>query len=284
MTVLVLPAVLLPLLWGKNDAIPTARTLLTALALPVFLGGFAGTVVSGKNPWVKDYYGVPPITATLPMTTAQLVGAKLKAAALSALATWVLLIVVTSLAVVLTGNLDEVAGWWWQAGHEYERGKIVAAILTVVVLLFVWTWKQVVDSLLLGLTGRKWVIQGTIMVGFAGFAVLCFTGLWIYRHPETHETFLAVLPWLLGLVVLCRLLAAGWVLQRLMRRHLLAPRTAARWLAAWLLLASLSVSILAWSVPAEVVPLHYVAFAVVFVLPLARLTAAPLALAWNRHR
>jgi len=60
--------------------------------------------VSGNHPWVKDYYGVAPFTATLPMTTLGLVGAKLKAAALSTLAAWGVLVVLVSAAVVLTGT------------------------------------------------------------------------------------------------------------------------------------------------------------------------------------
>ena len=41
---------------------------------------------------------------------------------------------------------------------------------------------------------------------------------------------------------------------------------------------------LAWLVPSGVVPLYGLALGVVLFLPLARLLAAPLALAWNRHR
>ena len=43
-------------------------------------------------------------------------------------------------------------------------------------------------------------------------------------------------------------------------------------------------AMLAWVLPAEKVPRYYIAFAVALVLPMARLAAAPLVLAWNRHR
>jgi len=284
MTVLVLPFVLVPLLLGKNNVIPTARTLLGVLTVPVLLAGIAGTTVGGRNPWVKDYYGVAPFTATLPMTTAAMVAAKLKAAAMSALATWMLLAITVPLAVVLTGNAEEVAGWWGQAASHHHPGKIVAGITAAAILLVVWTWRRVVDSLLLGLTGRKWLIQGAVVGFMLGFIVLCAMGAWIYRHPETHETFLAMLPWLLGLLVVCRLLAVGWALRRVLRQGLVTPRTALYWLAAWLLLAAILFGLLAWAIPAEWVPLYYLAFAVVSVFPMARLAAAPVALAWNRHR
>jgi hypothetical protein len=284
MTVLVLPFVLLPLLWGPNDVIPTARTLLGALGIPVVLAGIAGTVVSGKNPWVKDYYGVAPFTATLPMTTAGLVSAKLKAAALSTLVTWALLVGMVFPTVVLTGNLDEVAGWWRQAADQHGFVKVVAAIAAAAILLFVWTWKRIVDSLLLGLTGRKWVIQGAMFGFIAGLCMLAFFGGWIYRNPQTHETFFLLLPWALGLLVLSRLTAAAWALRRALRHGLLTAQTVFGWVAVWLLLVLTLFGLLAWIVPAELVPRHYLAYAVVSVFPLVHLAATPLALAWNRHR
>ncbi len=284
MTGLILPFVLLWLAFGVNDVIPPAQTLLSALAVPVFVAGLAGTTVSGKNPWVKDYYGVAPSTATLPMSTGELVGAKLRAAALSTLAAWGLVVVAVPLAVVLTGHQQEVVGWWRQAQHHLHPFKIAAGIMAAATLLFVCTWKRLVDSLFLGLTGRKWVIQGAIFAGMAGFFLLCFVGGWIYKHPETHERLLALLPWLIGLLILFRLLVAGLALRQGLRQGLFEPRTALRWLTAWVLLGSALFGLLAYVVPADLVPLGYLAYAVLLTLPTARLTAAPLALAWNRHR
>ena len=44
------------------------------------------------------------------------------------------------------------------------------------------------------------------------------------------------------------------------------------------------VALLAWLVPEGVLPLYGLALTAVLTVPLARLAAAPLALAWNRHR
>jgi hypothetical protein len=284
MTGVLLPFGLLFLALPKNEEISMAQVLLSALFLPLFLAGFGGTTVSGKNPWVKDYYGVALSTATLPLSTAAMVGAKLKAAAVSTLAAWLILAVEVFLAVLLSDRLDEVAGWWQQAVHEYHPVKVVAGMLASAVLLVVWTWKRMVDSLFLGLTGRKWVIQGTIFVSMTGFCLLCGLAGWIYRHPETHETFRSALPWLLGLWLLCKLLASAWALRRGLRQGLLAPRLVKSWLLAWLLLAAALIGVLAWVVPPNLVPTYQISFAVVLVLPMTHLAATPLALAWSRHR
>ncbi|HEV3119492.1 MAG TPA: hypothetical protein VGY58_20715 [Gemmataceae bacterium] len=284
MTGLVLPAVLLFLAFGVNDLIPTAQTLLSALAVPVFVAGMAGATVSGKNPWVKDEFAMAPFTATLPMSTGELLAAKLKAAALSTLAAWGLVVVAVPVAVILTGRQEEVEGWWRQAQHQVHPVKIAAGMVAATTLLFACTWKQLVDSLFLGLTGRKWVFQSALVAVMAGFFILCCVGGWIYKHPETHHQFLALLPWLLGLLIVCRLLVAGVALRQGLRRGLLEPRTALRWLTAWVFLGSALFGLLAYVVPTDLMPVHYLAFAVLLAMPMTRLTAAPLALAWNRHR
>jgi hypothetical protein len=284
MTGLVLPVVLLFLAFDVNDLIPTAQTLLSALAVPVFVAGMAGVTVTGKNPWVKDEFAMAPFTATLPMSTGELLAAKLKAAALSTLAAWGLVVVAVPVAVILTGKQAEVEGWWRQAQHQVHPVKIAAGMVAATTLLFACTWKQLVDSLFLGLTGRKWVFHSAIVAVMAGIVILGCVGGWIYQHPETHHQFLALLPWLLGLLIVCRLLVAGVALRLGLRRGLLEPRTALRWLTAWVFLGSTLFGLLAYVVPTDLIAVHYLAFAVLFAMPMVRLTAAPLALAWNRHR
>jgi hypothetical protein len=284
MTALVLPFVFWPLAFGKNDVLRPAQVLVGALAVPWFFAGIAGTMVSGKHPWVKDYYGVAPSTATLPVTTAALVAAKLKAAALSTLAAWMLLLAAASLAVVLTGNVDEVVGWWRSGLREHHALELLAGLLACLILLIVWTWKRMEDNLLVGLTGRAWVIRTCAAATVVGTVALGILGSTILLHPGAHATVRAVLPWLLGGVVLCRLLAAGWAVRVGLHHGLLAWRTVAGWAAGWLLVALALWGVLAWVVPAEVVSRYYLAVGVVWCLPMARLAATPLALAWNRHR
>jgi hypothetical protein len=136
-----------------------------------------------------------------------------------------------------------------------------------------------------GLSGRP--ILGAVLYivsVFGSIGLLAVVWWLIYAHPETHALALAVLPWLLGALMVCRFAATGLALQVVLRRGLLQPATVVRWAAAWLLLASLLFGVLAWVVPAERVPLHYIAFTVLFAMPMVRLASTPLALAWNRHR
>jgi hypothetical protein len=284
MTGMVLPVALLPLLFGKNDVLPTAQTLLSALAIPVFLAGVSGTATSGNHPWIKDPFCLPPFLATLPIATADIVGAKLKMAALSVLAAWVLVAAVLPLAVIATGNVDEVVEWWRQAVCAAHPLQVIAGMFIAVLLLVVWTWKRKVDSLLIPLMGRPSIIQGSVVVFMVGFAALGIVGSWIYHHPETHRPLLTLVPWFLGIQLLVRLLATGFALRLALGWGLLKPRTVSKWLTGGLLLALGTFGVLAWVVPAEAVSWYYLAVGVLWCLPLAHLAATPLALAWNRHR
>jgi hypothetical protein len=283
-TGLVMPFALWPLLLGKNSVISLAQTLLGSLAIPLFFAGLVGTTVSGNHPWVKDYYGVAPFNATLPMATAGLVAARLKSAARSVLATWVLVAVMMAGGLALTGNLQEAAGWWRRGVDELGLVKTGAGIVAALTLLVVWTWKHLVDSLFLGLTGRKWVINVSIFLSMAGFVGLWICVAWYVSHPDYQETFLAILPWLLLAFILGKLTAAGWALHQTVRQGLLASRTVLGCVACWLVLASVLIGLLTWVVPLGPVPAYYLGFGVLFAMPMVRLAATPVALAWNRHR
>src|SRR5262249_50303864 len=70
----------------------TCLFLLTAALLtPVYIAGLDGG--GGKNnPWSRDAYGLPSFIGTRPMTTAELISAKLRAAVRPTLVTWSLVL------------------------------------------------------------------------------------------------------------------------------------------------------------------------------------------------
>src|SRR5262249_12370446 len=162
---LILPFVFVPLFFGTGEAVPLPQILMWALALPVFLSTSAATTAGKHNPWVRDYYGVPPFTATRPMSTAGLVAAKLGMAILSTAATWVLTLSVTLLAIFVTGNgpaLVELARNTFAGWPTYQVAGTVFAVVFFVMLL---TFKHLVENLAVGLSGRAWFIRGNVLLG-----------------------------------------------------------------------------------------------------------------------
>jgi hypothetical protein len=256
------------------------------LALPVFLAGVFGSGGGGGfSPGVKSRKaGLGSFSAALPMTTCDMVAAMLKSAAISTLATWAIFAVLWPIAVGLAYDSAELGDGWRRALAEQGATKIASAFLAILTLAIVWTWKRQVDRLHFALTGREWVTTAIALTSIAVWVFVGVTAVLAIKNPSARVLIDATAPWFLGLVMMCRLLAAGWALRRVLRRGFVTWRTAACWLAVWLLVASLLIGVLVWSVPPVLVPVRYVVFAVLFAMPMARLVAAPLALDWNRHR
>ena len=78
--------------------------------------------------------------------------------------------------------------------------------------------------------------------------------------------------------------AAVWIITRLYDSRLLSDRTLVTGAACWCAAVLALYGLLVWFVDSPFVA-HYVLMLIAILgIPLTRLSAAPLALAWNRHR
>ena len=146
------------------------------------------------------------------------------------------------------------------------------------------TWKPMIANMFFVLAGRNWVwIVGGVVMGWA-LVTLIPLACWVYMHPEYHDDLLAAVPWALGSAAALKLLLGACLVRVVIRRHLVETRLMARLLGAWLIIAVCLTCVLRWLVPGGLAPWHLVTCCVVLALPLVRLSLAPLALAWNRHR
>jgi membrane associated rhomboid family serine protease len=75
-----------------------------------------------------------------------------------------------------------------------------------------------------------------------------------------------------------------WVAVRLYNSRLLTDRALIVGAAGWCVTVFALYVVLAWIVDTEFFPHYLLALIAILAIPLARLSAAPLALAWNRHR
>jgi len=261
-----------------------ARDFVLTLGVPVLFAGMAGTVVGKHNPWVRDYYGVPSFTATRPMTTAGLVAAILRAAVRTTLLTWAIVVAMTAAAVTLSGAaapLGELGERWLAARPAAE---VAATLTAAAVLLLVLTWKQLVENLLIGLTGREWVIKGYMFFGATAASGVAVAGLWLLVHPEHYGTAKEWLPRILAALVALKLTAAAAVAAGLRRKRLVADRTLAAVAGIWSAVVAVLGGTLVWVVPADWAAGPTIVMTVALMVPLARVSALPLALDWNRHR
>lgn len=279
-----MPVILLPLFLAEGEPKSVATILGLALGAPVYFAGMAGTTVGKHNPWVRDYYGVPSFTATRPVTTAGLLAGMLRGAARTTLIAWVVAAAMITAAVFLSGA-DELIGRLGRAWLDARpTAEVAGAVAAVAALLLLLTWKRLVENLLIGLTGREWVIKGSLFGGLFVSCNLAVFGLWFFIHPEYHHYAREWGPWLLAAAVGLKLLLAAVAVRALRRKRLVADRTLAALAGVWLAVAATLGALFAWVVPGEVVPAHSVVMAAVLATPLARLSTMPLALDWNRHR
>jgi hypothetical protein len=279
-------AILLPvellLLWVSRNAPTLVFTILLIVALtPPFIASF--TAIAVRKSGAGDDYGVSPFTATRPLSSAALVGARLGMAVWSTAAAWLLVVAAVPAALMLSDT------WTFVADRAQAFASVVGApraiVFGVLVLatLIVTTWRQMVQSLYLGLTGRPMLIKGS------GLAMLCAVVAigplldWAWGSGARAWLWVVLFS-TLGVIVIARMVIACWFAIRLHRDRLLTDRSLVVRAALWLASVAAVYAVLLWLFATPLVPRFLLLMIATITVPLVRLSAAPLALAWNRHR
>ncbi|MEX2154732.1 MAG: hypothetical protein WD825_15425 [Gemmatimonadaceae bacterium] len=244
----------------------------------------AAATVRKSNPDARDSLGVSPFIATRPLTNAELIAAKLKATMWSTIAAWLLVLTVVPIALLWSDTWPVVSERARRFTEAVGTPRAVVFLLLVLAGFIATTWKQLVQTLWVGLTGREWVINTSIVVALS---VLCAVGpalVWIAENKRVQVALWDRAPLIFAVLVCIKMPAAVWVVTRLHRGCVLRDRTlvvgAALWVAGVLGLYGVFV----WFMDSPLFPRYVLALVAILAIPLARLSAAPLALAWNRHR
>jgi hypothetical protein len=160
-----------------------------------------------------------------------------------------------------------------------------AVVLLVLILAacIASTWKQLVQSLYIGLTGRASLIQASVLLVLGFFFLFGPFAEWIIDSGRVGRLWSA-LPLIFAVLVGLKMIAAIWIGVRLYERRLVSDGTLVTGAAFWCAAVLALYGVLVWLLGTPHIP-HYVLMLVaILAIPLARLSAAPLALAWNRHR
>jgi hypothetical protein len=259
--------------------------VLTALLLtPILMAAFAAATVSQANPFARDIYGVSPFNATKPITSVAMISAKLKMAAWSTLASWFILLSVTAIGFVWSGADSVVIGWADRFRNQVGIARAIVALMIVLGGLISLTWTMLVQGLYIGLSGRQWLVR-TI-----GMATLVFV-MAIGPILESIADSRAALAWLWdnwkivpAILVVVKVAAAIVVATRLSRSGLLGDRTLAAGAATWAAAVFAIYGVFVWWADTPMLPRYAFLLIAILAVPLVRISAAPLALDWNRHR
>jgi hypothetical protein len=278
--------ILLPFELALLGALPELvfQILFAMLLTPPFMAGFVAATISTSGSSSRDSYGVRPFMACRPLTGVALIAAKLKVAMWSTLAAWFLTVVIVPVGLAMTGTLGVVIERLREGVETFGMPRVSAALLMVLLGAMASTWKRLVNSLFIDLTGREWVIKGSVLLALSLLVVIWPIGRWIHDGENVLARLLNALPWILGALVCAKVSAAAWIATRLHDARLLSDRTLVAGAAIWLAAVLALYGVLEWFWSTPHVASYFLLLIAILEIPLTRIAAAPLALAWNRHR
>jgi len=246
----------------------TTGLVIYLLVVPIFLHFVQG---------VMPERTLPLFLAARPLTSGEIVMAKLKVAGLSAAISWLItlgLLAFVPLLGNLSGQLDPA-----RLLAQYEHLPILLPVLLVGVIFM--TWRLVAANLCFGIN-HGWLKLWPVL---SPYAFLILYGLIVLygRAPGFREAVATVLPIVLGTLVVVKF----WLTRRAFRvclgRGWLARSALFKYLCVWGTLAALFVTpTLIFMHPAA--ELVSVLLAIILLLPLARIGLAVLVVSAGRHR
>jgi hypothetical protein len=283
-------AILLPLelalLRVTGDTPALVFTILAGvLVTPPFMAVFtAAATMRRSNPSASDAYGLSPFIVTRPLTTAALTAATLRATIRSMVVTWALVLAAIPLALKWTHRWPMVVDRIRDRAESIGTPRTAVFLLLILSGLILWTWKQLVQSLYVGLSGRERLIKGSLFVTLALLFLVGPIVQLVIDNKGLQRVLWDGLPLILAILVCVKMSVAAWVATRLYRSRLLSDRTLVMGAAGWCGVVLALYGVLAWWMDTPFFPRYVLLLLAILGVPLARLSAAPLALAWNRHR
>ncbi len=127
------------------------------------------------------------------------------------------------------------------------------------------------------------LVKASVLVALSFLAIIVPLGHWIITNRAVVARLWSALPWIAAVLVCLKISAAAWIAMRLRDSRLLSDRALAIGAVCWAGLVIALYGLFTWILPALVFRRYFLALVAILAIPLARLSAAPLALAWNRH-
>ncbi|HJZ57495.1 MAG TPA: hypothetical protein VKE74_21175 [Gemmataceae bacterium] len=252
------------------------------LMVPPLIAAFWGTQMGSTGESVRST-ALTTFAATRALDNPAMVSAKVRAATWTTVVTFGVVLVAVAAWFAVTDGYEKMSLLWEALAERHGSARASGYFILFPVGLFLLTWRALVANLWVGLAGRTWMVPAhTILMTLIVLQGLAEWALW-NADTVRREQLLDVLPWVAGVAIALKFVLAGWALRALNRRGQLSAAALVRLLGTWLLVAGSLFGFLVWLVPSSSVPVYGLALGVVLFVPLARLAAAPLALAWNRH-
>jgi hypothetical protein len=255
--------------------------------MPILLAVPIGMGFGKPDFWSLDL-PLPTFVAARPVSGGQLLAAKMKVAAISTFLTWTVLILIAPLCIYLYLDTEHWHNAWETSGVLYSDFSRWALPILAVVMAMLLTWGFLVANIWLGYSGRPVFYYSFVAVGMAGLLAALYFLVWWASSPRSRDNFivnvLPWLPWLLATAIAAKAWTATACAHLLHRRRLVSRRHIAVFLCIWLAATS-CLMYRGWLLSPRIEWLRDTLLLVALcMIPAARLAAAPLTIAWNRHR
>ena len=258
-------------------------TLLVVMLTPRVMASFVAANFRAAEAQA-DPHAMAPFLATRPVTSAALIAARLRMATRSTLAAWLLILLATPVALKWSGTDALVGDVFDEMALIIGRPRTTAVVVLGLLGFIASTWKQLVQGLSIQLTGREWLVRANTFVTLVLTTAVVPMVNWMRKHPGDFETVFDALPEILAVAAALKLMLASWFALRLHAERLLSERALVTAAAAWLSGVLAVYGAFAWLTDSPQIPQYFLLLLAILFVPLARVSAAPLALAWNRHR
>lgn len=163
----------------------------------IFAGGQFGTIVGASDVWAKEF-GVLPIVAVRPINTCGMVFAKMKAAAVIAVAGWLLFGILLVPIVYVSSHwgwqMEAATRFWPEFPVNYPKYWRWLTNPMVILALVVATWHTIVQSMAVVLTGSRRRMAWAMWQGLIILAAVVGFAFWLNQNREWANAFFRYLP------------------------------------------------------------------------------------------
>ena len=287
--VITVPFFTLAPFFGRAGAETTTITLAWMLVLPFALAFIIGQGFGKTNFWGQGLgkeLGVPQFIAVRPFTAGDWLGVKLRAAGLSAVVTWSILVLLVSAWLFTCCELGQMGAWIVTLPPPLWLGALGVPLLPLLLLAMLLTWRLLIANTYLGALGNRALFNAAFCIVFLiMFAPIPIIG-WIEGHkdkPADPEPVMQRLQWVLGFLVALKLgLALRFAIKGKQRR-LLSSNGVLAYFCVWIWGTEFLLLCVLFA-PVTGATAHVLALLALLVLPLARIAMAPLVFVYSRVR
>lgn len=224
---------------------------------------------------------VTPFVATRPMTNTSLTAARLGMTVRSTLLSWLVVLVVTPIALEASGTTPAMTAAWREAITMMGVPRAAVFLALVLLAFMLLSWRQLVQSSLIGLTGRSAIAKAYVLVVLA---LLTLAGPVLDWVAGLSRVFAWV--WDAAPVILFSLAALKLGASIISAWHLAgeAPSVAWRGAIVWSAAVVGVYATLSWGMGTEFFPHSLLMLCAILLVPFSRAAFSPVALSWSRHK